>query len=271
MDLTNNVEEVVVEPQTIDEVDNTEVIESDVVDTPTEDVQIDDNTSTEQSHDKSNPANKAFATLRKERKQLQAERDNINRQFAELAKAQGFDKITTADEYFIELNKQQAAAKYKKSNNPVDLIDAITEGVKSSLAPREALAQEVASTAPKAEIDTFNEQYGYELGSFDDIVELPNSEMIFDHMENNNLSLADAYFLANKDSVVKSEAKKARQQAINQAKGFSHVKKDSNAGEVDTVSISPSELSELKRWFPEKSTAELTKLGKSYKKSGHVL
>ena len=76
-----------------------------------------------------------------------------------------------------------------------------------------------------------------------------------------NMSLVDCYKILNFGNVSTAKQEAIQQQAINQAKGKSHLNPVNGVATPDgDVEIPQSELATWREYFPEKSPAELKKM-----------
>lgn len=103
----------------------------------------------------------------------------------------------------------------------------------------EAAAKTVQKQNEKKEVTDLNNEHGLELQSYEDIKKLDNAEKILGYMTDSNLSLSDAYLLANKDIIQKEGAEKVRQQTMNQINGKSHIKPTKGTGEANKAGPIP--------------------------------
>jgi hypothetical protein len=216
----------------------------------------------EQSINKDNPANHAFAEMRRKNKEYEAKlkayeikQAETDHYYAYLAAKKGRADIKTADEYFKAVKAEELAAQYQETQDPVKLAQLIKEMIMPELKPVQQQETFNSEAVLNKEVEEFNKEFKGTLKSFDDIPTLPNSEKIIEKMVNNGLSLNEAYRLANPDKIIAA----TKQAAINQAKGLTHVKANNNGGNVDTVQVTAGEISEWKRWFPGKTDDQCRK------------
>lgn len=246
--------------------------------------EINDETPIEQSKDKTHPANSAFARYRRENKELkekyqmtQKQIEEMNNAFKELAKQNGVDGIEDVQGYLKAVKRQTLQQKYKQSQDPIVLAELVADMVKQDTDPQkqqEEIVNNAVEEQLQKELKEFNEEFGKNLENIDDVISLPNSDKIIDYMEKRNLSITDAYFLANRADIQKEQSEKAKQEAINQARGFSHVKPNSQGGEVNANAITQEEIkSNLPMWramFPNASQQEIVKMMQKAKDDGDL-
>ena len=260
------------EPETVETVEATETVEpvtEPVVEQEETQVDIDPEA---QSKDKNHPANRAFAEKAREARRARDEMattqntlKEIDAIYIELAKQSGFDNVKSAADYAKLLREQELSTKYKNTNDPSVLAEIVAEKLKPVVNP-------AIKVDPFAnEIEALNTEYGLSVKTIEEVVGLDNSDTIIDLVEK-GVSLSDAYLIANKDAISKSNAEKvqqakkqAKQEVINQLKGNSHVQTNSNSGNIDDVEITPAEIANMKRFFPKKSTDQITKELKTMK------
>lgn len=96
--------------------------------------------------------------------------------------------------------------------------------------------------------------------SIDDIAKLPNVSQILS-LTQTGLRFADAYKVANMDSLINNKAGAAKQAAINNIKGTQHLNATNNINSTSdsSVDIPSSELSNWQDAYPNLSMAELKK------------
>lgn len=234
-----------------------------------EDVAIENNTEVEtepvidskaQSRNKDNPANSLFAKMRREKKELETNLQRykqIDAYYADLAKKSGLSNITNAIEYAEAIKNQTFAEQYKETGDPSLLIDRMKESIFSD--PRFSQIIQPQSSGEDVidkELSEFNSA-GYEkLESFDDILNLPNSQKILTYMDTNNLPLLDAYKLANAETLVQKQTKAAKQAAINQAKGHTHINSNAKSGGIEEIPVSENDIAIWKRRHGSNKTDE---------------
>jgi hypothetical protein len=210
----------------------------------------------DQSNNKENPANHAFAEMRrkiKEQENQLRQQNEIDKTYVNLAKKLGYENVTNAKEFADAVNHQENLNKYAETNDPKYLVDAITE----KLAPKITQIQQspIVDNGLDKELEDFNKEFKGTLKSIEDILTLPNYEEVVNYMQNNNLPLSKAYALANPDKI-KAASKQA---AINQVRGNSHITANNNGGTVETTTVSAAELQNWKRFFPGKTEEQCRK------------
>lgn len=232
-------------------VDNSNVEENAADQQPDIDVKPDD-----QSNNKDNPANHAFAEMRRKLKEQEntiSQQREIDKTYVDLAKKLGYEGVTNAKEFADAVNHQENLNKYAETNDPKYLVDAIT----SSLIPKLAQVQQtpIVDNGLDKELEDFNKEFKGSLKSVEDILTLPNYEEVVGYMQNNGLPLNKAYALANPDKIKAAN----KQAAINQVRGNSHIVANNNGGNVDTTTVTAGEMQNWKRFFPGKTDEQCRK------------
>lgn len=211
----------------------------------------------------------AFASMKRAKKEAERTMQELNQQFAKLAKEAGFENVKSAKDYLDELRKQR----YTDTNDP----EILAEMVASRLAQPKQQNEEVDDLLGM--VVEFNKEFGFNIKSVDDIASLPNAERVIDLLgatytnskgESESLSLKDAFVIANRD-YVKPKEKKIRQEAVNKLKGHAHLKKEIKANKVETTPVTTSELRRWMEAFPEKTRSQAIKEIRNYKKQGHEI
>ena len=175
--------------------------------------------------------------------------------------------ITSFAEYEDAINAQNRiqAQKTLEANN-VD-ISVLDEYVNSS--PVLARAQQIieqndiaqANAQLKADFEEL-QKLNSDLKTFGDLMSDPNCNAILDRVAKGD-NLVEAYKIVNFDALVNRETKSAKQAAINQARGKSHLEPTESMAEAsDGNEIPESMMHSLRANFPDKSDKELRKLYK---------
>lgn len=170
--------------------------------------------------------------------------------------------ITTLEDYRDALYQQERLAKERElEENGIDprMLDEII-----SNNPTIRQAQEIIQSSQRAEGERLLQEDFAKIKELDSslksISDIPNLEVISDYV-NKGLSLFDAYRLVNFDSLVGNVKAGARQSAINQLKGKSHMTGiDSLSGSDDGEEVPAAELAMYKEIYPDKSVSDIRKL-----------
>ncbi len=249
------------------------------------DLEISKETSKEQSKDKDHPANKAFAELRRKAKETEKisqeyeltkkQVEEMNKAFTELAKKSGVDGIQSAQDYLNAIKRQSLQERYRDNQDPIALAELVADMVKQTSQTKEQPTQQAKdSEAPydvEGELNEANTEFSLSLKSIDDVLTLPNAEKIIDFLER-GMSISDAYYRANKDSIKKGEFEKAKQAAVNQQRGFTHIQANSQGGAVQQNALNQAEIdSHYPTWksmFPEMKRNDLLAMMQKAKNDG---
>ena len=100
-----------------------------------------------------------------------------------------------------------------------------------------------------------------DLKTFDDLGSDPNFQEILMRVQS-GASLVDAYKIVNFDTLMTKGTKGAKQAAINQARGKSHLEPTDELADGESGSIDESLLAQLKANFPEKTPKQIRELYK---------
>lgn len=230
-------------------------------------------TDVDESQNFKNEQNAAFANMRRK-----AEADAMakaNARIAAICKGHTHPvtgkPITTMDEYEDALYHQERLRREAELQEKGIDPSYIDRAIESSPLLRQAQAVIEQNNQAQAEMKLQND--------FEEIKRLDPSIKQFGDIQNmdaiqnmvaNGMDLVSAFKVANFDTLVAQKAAGAKQSAINQMKGKSHMSGvDSLSNESDSIDIPEAEYRSLKEVFPNKSNAELKKLyNKTMKKLG---
>ena len=210
---------------------------------------------------------KAYAEMRRNAEQFKKQNEQMNSWFKE----QYGDEFGVNDfeSFTKQISEQRAREKMESIKERIaegvdttgDLEQLIKESpiFKQTLSELEqfknASAETVAKQREKEEINNLNKEYGLELKSYEDVKNLPNAEKIFKYAAESGLSVSEAYFLANKEAILKDGAEKVKQDTINKIAGKNHIKQTANGGGSTNISapLSDQELSEFRNIMKDKT------------------
>lgn len=246
-----------VEDSEVAELNGDEVEETEVEETETEETE-------EETKDFKNEQNATFANMRRK-----AEADAKAKADAQIARiCQGHTHpitgkpITTLDEYEDALYQQERLAReaelQEKGIDP-SFIEKVIEQ-----SPLMRQAQAVIEQNKQIEAERQLQSEFAEIQKLDPTIktmnDIPNMDQI-QNMVSSGMTLLNAFKVANFDVLVERKAAGAKQNAINQMKGKSHMSGvDSLANDSSDIEIPEAELRSLREVFPEKSMADLKKL-----------
>lgn len=249
--------------------------EDDSIEEESDEVEDEEVEETDESEDFKNEQNAAFANMRRK-----AEADAMAKANARIEKiCKGHTHpitgkpITTIDEYEDALYHQERLmreAELKEKGVDPTIIE---KAIEQSPILREA--QTVIEQNRQYEAERVLQSEFEEIKKLDPTIktfaDIPNMDSI-QGMVNSGLSLLNAFKVANFDTLVAQRAAGAKQSAINQIKGKSHMSGvESLASDSDEAEIPEAEYKSLKEVFPNKSAAELKKLyNKTMKKLGGI-
>lgn len=248
---------------------------------PTEDVTTEDSststetegTTEEVSNVQSDEDNAKFAAARRRAEaEFNQRQQALDAEFAR--RFEGYENpithqpIRNQKDYFAALDAQEKLARDKeledKGIDPKVFEDMVNRQVNNN--PIVQQAQEVINQARQSQLENALAEGIREISvldpnikGIDDILNLPNAQQIIDYTK--NMSLVDAYKLANFDNLMKGKVAGAKQAALNNINGTSHLNQTDNLSTADNgeVEIPQSELAQWKRAFPHATHAELRK------------
>jgi len=227
--------------------------------------------------------NARYAAIRRRaeedaRRRYEGEMNGLNNQIAALC--QGLkhpvtgQPISNIHDYVDALAFQQRQAREQElEEKGIDpqMIDRMIEAN-----PVVMQAKQVIERSKMTEAEAMIQRDVAEVGKYDpniknvqDLLELPNFPEILDRV-NKGASLVDAYKMVNFDNFMQHTNDAARQQAINQMRGKSHLQSQSNgvAAGNDDVDV-PAEI--MSRWKAEgKTEKQISELYKSVAKKLHI-
>lgn len=180
------------------------------------------------------------------------------------------EPIRTQRDYFAALDAQEKLKRDEelssKGIDPKMFEDMVNRQVNNN--PYVQQAQQIIQQAQQSQIESLVadgvkaiSQLNPSIRNIDDLVASPNYAQIVGLVRNNNMSLVDAYKLANFDTLMAGKVAGAKQAALNNINGTSHLTQTDGASVPDNgeVEIPTSELEQWKKAFPHASLAELRK------------
>lgn len=175
--------------------------------------------------------------------------------------------IKSAKDYFDALTAQeQLQTKKTLADNGID-PNLIEKAVNNS--PAVKAANLVIAEQRIEKVKSYLEEQIREVGKIDpdirsaqDIEKSDRYPEILNYVNNNRLSIVDAYKLVYSDKLNAKKTEAVKQQTINNAKSQSHLKAtESGAGSGDNlVNIPEKQLAQWREFFPDKSDKELREL-----------
>lgn len=254
------------EPEVTDQ-DDSEIEDEVDVEAEAEEVEV-------ETPDFKNEQNAAFANMRR-----RAEADAMakaNARIANICKGHTHPvtgkPITTIDEYEDALFHQERLRREEELRERGIDPSLINRAIEQSPLLRQAQAVIEQNNQVQAEMKLQNdfEEIKRLDPSIKQFADIPNMGAIQQMVTFGGMDLVSAFKVANFDNLVAQKAAGAKQSAINQMKGKSHMSGvDSLSNESDSIDIPEAEYKSLKEVFPNKSNAELKKLyNKTVKKLG---
>lgn len=220
----------------------------------------------EETPDFKNEQNAAFANMRRELEKAKRESREKDEAIARFCKGHTHPvtgkPITTVAEYEDALYQQDRLRREEELKEKGIDPTIIERAIEQSPLLREA--QTVIEQNRQKEAERVLQSDFEEIKKLDPSIktfsDIPNIDSI-QNMVNGGLSLLNAFKVVNFDTLVAQRAAGAKQSAINQMKGKSHMSGvDSLANDSSEVEIPEAELRSLKEVFPDKSMADLKKL-----------
>lgn len=182
----------------------------------------------------------AFAALRREKERLEKEQKERDKWYQEHYGDYG---VTSEKEYRDRLEKQREEELVElATGGDTSAIDELAT-LKAQTIAQEALMSEKINLQLQSELFELNSKYGLSLKETTEIALLPNGEVIESLMSSKKpngeyYTASEAYRMANMETILADEIKKAKQIARNEASGFNHTKAEVKAGdEVSSVSL----------------------------------
>lgn len=198
----------------------------------------------------------------------QAEDAEFARRFAGYENPITHQPIRSRKDYFDALDAQETLKQREELQNKGIDPSLFEEMVSKQVANNPAVlqAQQVMQAAQQAQIQQRIDsdvkaisKLNPSVKTIDDVLNDPNFSQMLELTKNNGLGLADAYKLVNLENLMAGKMASAKQAAINNAKGTSHLAPTDglSGGDNGLVDIPAGELNAWKRAFPNCSMKEL--------------
>ncbi len=217
-----------------------------------------------QSRDKNNEANSQFAKMRRENEELKKKQDIANKYLSNLYKEQGIENIDGFNSYMQNFEETQKKAEYEAKGIDIDAIDkVIAERLKNN--PELQKLQKMEEDRKiQLEVQEFENNYP-QYQNAKNIQDLPNYEKVLELRSKHNLSLTDAFTIANKDKlneIYKKEALDMKNKIKTDlvAKQNKNISNTSGSNGSNPIVITKSDLKNWKNFYPNKSDDELKKM-----------
>lgn len=248
---------------TFTEVEETEVTETDSTATETEQTEV-----------QSVEDNAKYAAARRRAEQEFAERQRLEdleyeRRFKDYENPITHQPIRSRKDYFEALDAQERLKMEQQiangNVNANDLNAYIEKQINNS--PAILQAQQIIEQQRQTQIaNNVNEcvkeiqRIDPSVKSIDDILNADNAQQIINYVRTNNVSLTEAYKMANFERLMSHQTASAKQATINNLKGTQHLNSTTGiSGGDDGVDIPQSELGQWRRAYPDLSLKELRK------------
>lgn len=176
--------------------------------------------------------------------------------------------IRTQKDYFEALDAQEKlkrdAELTEKGIDPQIFEDMVNRQVNNN--PVVQQAQMVMQAAQQSQIENklaedmkTISKLNPNLKSIDDVMNLPDAQDLISLVQNNGISLADAYKIRHFDDLIAGKSASAKQAALNTMNGTSHLNQTDSLANTDDglVEIPTNELAQWQRAFPHATAAEL--------------
>lgn len=251
--------------------EQTEVASEAEVNTEGTESEPEGNTEPEVTEEQPEDRNAAFARVRREaeakaNRRMSALDAEVAERFKGLSNPITGQPITSAREYFDALDAQEKLATQKKlADNGID-PELIDKAVNNS--PAVKAANLVIQEQRLKEVQTYLEKQVEEVGKIDpdihsasDIEKSERYPEIYRYVNENHLSIVDAYKLAYADKLNERKTAAVKQQAINNAKSQQHLTAtEGNVKGSDLKEVPSSVIEQWRIWFPDKSDAQIREL-----------
>lgn len=251
--------------------EQTEVASEAEVNTEGTESEPEGNTEPEVTEEQPEDRNAAFARVRREaeakaNRKMSALDAEVAERFKGLSNPITGQPITSAREYFDALDAQEKLATQKKlADNGID-PDLIDKAVNNSPAVKAATL--VLQQERLKGVQTYLEEQVAEIGKIDpdiktaqDIEKSERYPEIYRYINENHLSIVDAYKLTYADKLNKRTTAAVKQQAINNAKSQQHLTAtEGNVKGSDLKEVPSSVIEQWRIWFPDKSDAQIREL-----------
>lgn len=215
--------------------------------------------------------NAAFARVRREaeakaNRKMSALDAEVAERFKGLSNPITGQPITSAREYFDALDAQEKLATQKKlADNGID-PELIDKAVNNSPAVKAATL--VLQEQRLKEVQTYLEKQVEEIGKIDPDIksakDIESSERypeILRYVNENHLSVVDAYKLTYADKLNERKTAAVKQQAINNAKSQQHLTAtEGNVKGSDLKEVPSAIVEQWRIWFPDKTDAQIREL-----------
>ena len=231
----------------------------------------------EQAHAEPAPAeqtpeqNAAFAAARRRAEAQAAHRAQMEKDALVARIYQGQTNPYTnrpimSERDLMEYEQQYQADQIRQAGIDPGMINRMIEQnpvVQQARATTARVRQEEAQKAMEAQIAEIS-KLDPSVTDFNSLVRHPNFQQ-FDQMARRGYSLVDAFKLANYDQITGKKAAAAKQQAMNQVNGKSHLNATKSGGAGEDISIPDEEMEYFRNFFPDLSKKQIMEKYKKFK------
>lgn len=251
--------------------EQTEVASEPEVNTEGTESEPEGNTEPEVTEEQPEDRNAAFARVRREaeakaNRRMSALDAEVAERFKGLSNPITGQPITSAREYFDALDAQEKLATQKKlADNGID-PELIDKAVNNS--PAVKAANLVIQEQRLKEVQTYLEKQIEEVGKIDpdiksakDIEQSERYPEVLKYVNENHLSVVDAYKLVYADKLANNRTAAIKQQAINNAKSQQHLTATEGTTKGSDLREVPSSIiDQWRMFFPDKTDAQIREL-----------
>lgn len=210
---------------------------------------------------------RAEAEFAEKQKQYDAE---FERRFKDYTNPITGEPIKNQKDYFAALDAQEKLKRDEELRNaginPDVIEDYVNRQVENNPIVQQAQAVMQMAQQSQVENEVANgikeiQKLNPSIKTVNDLLDQPNFEQIMGYVRDNSMSLADAYKLANFNDLMSGKVKSAKQEALNNLNGVSHLNQTDGVtdGGNNEVEIPANEIAAWKKAFPHASAAELRK------------
>ena len=215
--------------------------------------------------------NHAFAEMRVKNKKLEQQTKELEEKLGKMSgiignqfKDQGINDVDGYLNYYSEYEKKELENKARYGDTEaIQKLAAQTivddPRFKQMEQVSNAMLDMIARQKEVDEVKEFNGAYGQNLNGYKDITGLPNANQIIDLMQENNLSLTQAYTLANSNSLMNQQAKQAKQEVVNTNAGYGHVRDTVRPSNDNLAHVPQDIVAEYRKLFPGITHEEISK------------
>lgn len=217
--------------------------------------------SKKQSLNKDDEANTRFAQMRRENEELKKKNEIASKYLSTLYKDQGINDLESFNNYMQTYEENQRKQEYMEKGIDVDAIDKVIAERLQANPELLRLKQMQEESKIQLEVQEFENSFP-EYKNVKQIQELPNYERVLEFRNKHNLSLTDAFTLANKEKLKEIRDKEVIKMKNNiktdlVAKQNKSLLASSGTGAGKPIVITKADLNEWKKFYPTESEEKL--------------